>query len=227
MTTQAISSDLFGSILPQIRQYEATTGRKISSEAMRAMLEGSFQAADANANQSQQLALQQESLDFQKSQAKKDLAAQKSAATVSGITQIGGTALQGGMMYKSFFPKTLSAVSTGGESAVGTSSALAGGESALGTSATSTASTFGSGVSSALSTVGSYATPGMVGFGVGSLVGNRMFAGKSKGVRQRAGALSGAASGALAGTFTLGPGFGTVIGGLIGGISGAVGGGKK
>lgn len=95
-----IPSDLFGKILPQIRQYEATTGRKISQKTLQALMKGELDAAQQNATNSRLadslIATRKASVDLQK----QALTNEKKAAKASGIFQVAGTAIQAGQLLK-------------------------------------------------------------------------------------------------------------------------------
>jgi hypothetical protein len=86
--------------LPNLKQYEATTGRPISDKAMQNYLYASLQTeadrADARYARERQFELTQQGLDLQK----QSIADTKSANKISGITQLAGLPLQGYLGYK-------------------------------------------------------------------------------------------------------------------------------
>ena len=85
--------------LPNLKQYEATTGRPISDRAMQSYLYSALQTEadrkDTAYARERQFGLQQQGLDLQK-KAAEDAA---SAAKISGITQLAGLPIQGALGY--------------------------------------------------------------------------------------------------------------------------------
>lgn len=85
--------------LPNLKQYEATTGRPISDKALQSYLYAALQTEadrkDAAYARERGFGFQQQGLDLQK----QALADQKSAAKVSGITQLAGLPIQGALGY--------------------------------------------------------------------------------------------------------------------------------
>lgn len=63
---QAISGDTFNRILPAIKQYESTTGRRIGPQALKAFAEQEFETAANRSAQNKALALQEHGLEVQK-----------------------------------------------------------------------------------------------------------------------------------------------------------------
>lgn len=85
--------------LPNLKQYEATTGRPISDRAMQNYLYAALQTEadrkDTAYARERQFGFQQAGLDIQK----QAIADQKSAAKISGITQLAGLPIQGALGY--------------------------------------------------------------------------------------------------------------------------------
>lgn len=99
--------------LPNLRQYEATTGRQISDKAMQNYLYAALQTEADRKDRERQFGLQERGLNIQE-KAYKD---QASAATMKGITDIAGLPVQGYLGYKALqsagvFGKTAPAVTT-------------------------------------------------------------------------------------------------------------------
>lgn len=226
MADVALSSNTWSKILPKIKQYEATTGRQISSEALEALFKADIDEAYDRSYQNQQLGIEQERLDLDK-EAAKDA---ESAAKTSGAIQLGGTALQAGMLYKSLFPSTPAIKGSIGSTALttGTTSALTStataAEMATGVNlpGTATVTTAGITPTSLLSTIAPAAGVGAI----GGLAGNLYTKWKSDSTDDpanvsRRGKWAGAAGGAVAGFAVGGP-----VGAVVGGIAGALSGGK-
>lgn len=97
----AIPKNLFSKIMPQIRQYEATTGRKISQKALQALMKGELNVASERAMRDRDaasvIATRKADLDLRR----QALADKKKAAKASGLVQLGGMAIQGGQLLKS------------------------------------------------------------------------------------------------------------------------------
>lgn len=88
--------DSWTRIRPRIAQWEATTGRKITPAALRAMMEAELSVAADRANQATALGLQKEQLALQKEQLSKESA----AAMVGGVANIATSGAQLWMLNK-------------------------------------------------------------------------------------------------------------------------------
>ena len=242
MATAAIGSSTFSRLLPSIRQYEATTGRKISAAVLEAMLKAEYQEASRTAAESARLELAKSAEERAADEAK----AAAKAARVSGGVQIGQTAITTGLLAKQGYLGTTAQGLLGGAPAVAPTAAeiakdLALTQGAMGaqTAAESSAIAAGlptpalnfpgaTGVGTAapgaatqglISPALAYTGAAVAGYGIGRWSGQAF---GSKGAQMRGGVGGGAVAGAAIGTAVL-PGFGTILGGIIGGLSGLFG----
>ncbi len=226
--------------LPNLKQYEATTGRPISDRALQSYLYAALQTEadrkDAAYARERGFGFQQQGLDIQK-QAIKDQAA---ANKISGITQLAGLPIQGALGYGVLKQAGL----LGAKPAMGTAQGLLGGagSTAVGAGAQTglatagelltggAASTSAGAIAAAptgagfLGTIAPYAGPAGAGFLGAKLLGgplDKILPGGGKTGQviggTAGGALAGFAAGAAIGSGA-GP-IGAVIGGIIGGIS--------
>lgn len=99
-TSQAIDSRVFDDILPQIRQYEATTGRSISPGALESLLRAQYRSQAERSLQYAQLGERKREFDIQQEAQEKQRKKEAAAARTSGAIQLGGTALQTAILGK-------------------------------------------------------------------------------------------------------------------------------
>jgi hypothetical protein len=235
------SKDLVESIMPQIQQYEATTGRKISRSMMDSLFRKQLEVMAEKDTQTRALDLQQQQINSQ------DLAAKNaaSAAKTSGIVQSVSTAGTLGLGYKYLSQNQpapavgttpavapTSAPAVGGQAALTGSTPAVGGQSAMvGVSAPESvagsgmgeglAGTFGEGYGAAGSGigVGTFAYPA-AGAAVAHALGTplaKVLNTHPKTTADVAGTSAGAAiGGAMAAGTTVGGPVGAVIGGVVG-----------
>jgi len=227
--------------LPNLRQYEATTGRQISDKAMQNYLYAALQTEADRRDRERSFGLQERGLAMQ-DRAYKD---QASAATMKGITDIAGLPVQGYLGYKALQKAGIiggtptpaaPAVTAGGAQAllpgaVGTTGGVQG--SLLGVSTPEAVAGISSGAAETpgllgtfdaatagggfLGTLGSTVLPGAAGAGIGKLVGKpiaKALGMHEKTVSDTLGVLGGAGVG-----FAMGGPIGGLIGGAIGFIS--------
>lgn len=231
--------------LPNLKQYEATTGRPVSDRAMQNYLYAALQTEadrkDTAYARERQFGLQQQSLDLQK----QSIADTASANKISGVTQLAGLPFQGYLGYKAGEKAGLwGGTPTPPAATVGTSQGLIGGAGATtaqagltapGTFAGSTgymgaatpamyapemyggvAATEGAGAG-LLGTAGTVALPAAGGAFVGHTLGKPVS--KLLGTHQKTTEdVMGVAGGAAMG-FAVGGPVGAVIGGAIGFVS--------
>jgi len=92
----AYDAGLIDRIMPRIKQYEATTGRKISQSVLDALMKGQLSAEVDKAQQTRAIDLQEEQFANQKDQQKKAA----KAASVKGYVDTASTAGMGYLTYK-------------------------------------------------------------------------------------------------------------------------------
>jgi len=92
----AYDAGLIGRIMPRIKQYEATTGRKISQSMLDALMKGQLSAEVDKAQQTRAIDLQEEQFANQKEQQKKAA----KAASIKGYVDTASTAGMGYLTYK-------------------------------------------------------------------------------------------------------------------------------
>ena len=211
----------------QIAQYEATSGRKVSSGALRALYEADLKAKYAQVGETAKIGLLNRELTMKEKEAK----AQASAAKMSGAIQLGGLGIQGYGMYKYFNPtKTpvTAPLATEIPSHVpGLLTAQSGAAGPLNIPAATTPSLTGipsltplpTAVTPAATTAATAATPSLLSTagwagGVGAGVG---MGARALGANKELSVAAGAATGAAYGFMTGGP-----VGGIIGLVAGAL-----
>lgn len=217
MAVSYYGTDLFSRVLPGLRQYEATTGRRVSPQVIQGLIQGQLETEAQRSLAGEGLALRREELAAERKFREEQLKREAQAATVSGITQTATSAATLGLLYKGGFfskapavlPSTLPSVTEGLPATLSVPTAV----NLPGTGATA--------VSTGLPTISQGLLPAGVGFGVGYGAG-RLFRNSSGAVQRRAGAISGALAGAAVGSVV--PGVGTALGFVIGGVSGYFGG---
>lgn len=229
MATQALSSDSTRRIMNQIRQYEATSGKKLSKAEIDSLFRQELEVSANRSAQSRALEIQKENLDRQAKFQEEQLAMQReqadkaaSAAKTSGYTQLAGTALTAGVLLKdtgigktvsSGVGKAVDAVSnvfTGGTTpAAGVTAA----SSATGT-AVPTAQAAATGATSEVASTASSAA----GSAVSSVVGAAGVAGVGRLGAQLLGGGSTTEDVATIGSATL---YGFAVGGPVGAVVGA------
>ena len=240
----AYDAGMIDRIMPRIKQWEATTGRKISQSMLDALMKGQLSAEVDKAQQTRAIDLQEEQFANQKDQQKK---ADK-AAMVKGGVDVLTTGATLGLTYKALSkPSAMSeylaatkggtaaapALTTGAQTAIGGGTAAVGGQAALAGEAGSLAAydaslaagaaegvgstagaTTGSGVIGAVSPYIAPAAIALSGRPVGKLIA------KTLGTHEKTTQdVTEAAAYAGAG-FMIGGPVGAVVGGIIGGIKG-------
>ena len=214
--------------LPNLRQYEATTGRQISDKAMQSYLYAALQTEADRRDRERSFGLQERSLAMQ-DRAYKD---QASAATIKGITDIAGLPIQGYLGYKALqsagvigkgaatnagVQTMLPGAATAGTAQAGTDGLLGGAAPAA--TAAETAAFMGaeSAGTGFLGTIAPALLPGAAGAGLGKLIGDpiaKALGTHPKTTRDVLSVGTGAATG-----FAIGGPIGGLIGGAIGFIS--------
>lgn len=197
-------------LLRSLRQYEGTTGNRLTPDQIRAITEGGLSAEASMGIERARLEEQQRQFDETMALKKKAMSAEERSSAITGAAGLGSLA------YETFVlkPKAL-AIEADKARAI---RELRTGVTAPGV-ATSSALTEGNAIADAYEVGGSTPTAGasVVGpalgtFGISDVVSANVGKGKGR-------IASGAASGAVTGTYLF-PGIGTVAGGIIGGVSG-------
>ena len=229
------TSDLgFKGLIQQIKQFEATTGRKVSEEAMRGFLGKRLEAELATGIQREELSLRKaqekrvaanQATQLAQQEEAREVAA--SAAKTSGIIQTGEAAATLGLLGKDLgvFGGTTPAVT--GIPSLAEATAIANQPISLGaqtlTAPSVTAPVLDIGAPAAVETgAGGLALP-LAGVAAGGLIFSEreQLAEKLPGGEKEIGALGGAIAGAAAGSL-LGP-VGTIVGFSFGAVGGLIG----
>jgi hypothetical protein len=200
----------WGRIRPRIAQWEATTGRKITSTALRALMEAELNVAAERSNQSQAIGLQREQLALQK----KQLGKESAAAVVGGVANLATSGAQLYLLNKylnlskpAIAPVTPAIAGTPAiDTATGVTTTGYGGMAGPGAAVSGAAPTIGA-------TVSSTAIPAVLGAEAGGMVfgGDKGIIGKGE-KTQAWGRVAGAtATGAIIGG-PVGAGVGFVVG---------------
>lgn len=223
------------SLKKRIAQYEATTGRKVSSSLLQAWAREEIASEQDRATQERTLSLGEERLKKETALTERALAGQESAAKTSGLVQLGSAGVQTGMLLKG--TDTGKALASGVKSALGIETAVTPGSIAAATAAPGAVAQtavgkgigaiVGEGIPGAVAPAGeavisgTAAAPSMLNFGalmtpmgIGGMAVSML--GEKIGMAPRA---AGAVGGAMTG-FAVGGPIGALIGGTIGAISG-------
>lgn len=83
-----------------IRQFQTTTGRRITPEALQALLAAELDVQASRSADNRALELRELAIEEDIKLGRERLDAEKNAAKMGGITQLAGTAVQGGMLLK-------------------------------------------------------------------------------------------------------------------------------
>ncbi|MCK4328795.1 hypothetical protein KAX02_03025 [candidate division WOR-3 bacterium] len=206
MARLALPSGAFRDVQTYLKQKRAT-GRRVSPTEESSAWGAYWDSMYRMRTEGERLGLEKERIDIRKKQFAEQMEAQKSAATISGITQLAGTAAIGAYALKGteLGSKIGLAATEGGSAGLSAAPVTAG---------------------AGFSALSAYSGPAALAFGGGLLAGHIPLGSGAK-TEQLKGAAVGAGIGGymMAGTLLGGP-IGAVVSGVLGLVGVSIGGGK-
>jgi hypothetical protein len=226
-TRLALPSTLYSDVLGTLRQRKAA-GQTITPQDERSAWQSYWDTMASRSNDVRSLGIQEGNLALNEKVAesnialkKDEIAANKKAAIVSGISSLGGMAVLGGYVLKGTALGSkigLGAATTGAGAGAATTGGAVSALPEAGASGLGTGGATAGGAAAGGITVGAAAGTAGVGYIAGK-IGANIPIGKGKTTEEVKSTASGAAAGAAMGTYVF-PGVGTIVGGIIGGASG-------